>query len=267
MAETQEFQTGQWNIKAAALSDVGKVRSHNEDSFAVLPEHGILIASDGMGGHNAGALASKIVVEVLPKMIFRALNSLQKPSLEEVQKIVCDSVIDLSGEIWNRSRREPELVGMGATFVLVMFQSQKAIVAHMGDSRAYLLRDSGLRLLTEDHSVVGLLLREGLITVDQASEHPAKGKLSRYVGMRDEVFPDVHDFEFHSGDRLLLCTDGLNGEVSDSQIENLFKADVSLEEITGSLVKTAKDAGGSDNITVLLMEGRKVAGDRPGSGI
>jgi PPM family protein phosphatase len=252
--ETHTFGIGSGILKVAALSDVGKVRPNNEDSFAALPEQGFLIVSDGMGGHNAGGLASAIVVEALPQMISNALQSLQEPSIEQLQDVVCDSVVDLSNEIWKRSRREPGLAGMGATFVLAMFQGKKAIVANMGDSRAYLFRSSELRLLTEDHSVVGFLLREGRITPKQASEHPAKGKLSRYVGMLGEVFPDVQALELISGDRLLLCTDGLTGEVSDSQIGSMLDGGLGLEQTCATMVRKASEAGGKDNITVLLAE-------------
>jgi PPM family protein phosphatase len=252
--ETYTFERGLGILKVTALSDVGKVRSHNEDSFAVLPEQGLLIVSDGMGGHNAGGLASKIVVEALPQMIFKALQSLQEPSIEQLQDVVRDSAVDLSNEICKRTRREPDLAGMGATFVLAMFLEKKAIVAHMGDSRGYLFRSGELRLLTEDHSVVGLLLREGQITPKQASEHPARGQLSRYVGMQGEVFPDVLACELVSGDRVLLCTDGLTGEVSDSKIGNILNDGVDLKEISTALIDAANKAEGADNITVVLAE-------------
>ncbi len=254
MPQTYTFERGLGILKVAAVFDVGKIRSHNEDSFVVLPEQGLLIVSDGMGGHNAGGLASKIVVEVLPQMLVKALQSLQEPSIEQLQEVVRDSVVDLSNEIWQRSRREHELSGMGATLVLAMLFEKKAIVANMGDSRAYLFRTGELQQLTEDHSILGFLMREGQIASEEVKNHPAKGKLSRYVGMQGEVFPDVQVLELTSGDRLLLCTDGLTGEVSDSKIGNILNDGVDLKEISTALIDAANEAEGADNITVVLAE-------------
>ena len=255
MPETYIFGRGPGILKVAALSDVGRVRANNQDSLAVVPEQGLLIVSDGMGGHNAGDLASTIVVEALPRMIEKALSNFSEPNLSQITDSIRDSIVSLSNEIWRRSRKEPELAGMGATVVVAMFHDSRALIAHMGNaSRAYIFRSGELQLLTEDHSLVGFLLREGQITPEQALEHPARGKLSRYVGMQGEVFPDVQMLELISGDRLLLCTDGLTGEVSDFKIGNILNDGLDLEKMSSALIDATNEAGGADNITVALVE-------------
>ena len=143
---------------------------------------------------------------------------------------------------------------MGATVVMALVQDDRAFIAHMGDSRAYLLRRGKLRPLTDDHSIVGILLRTGEIRPEEAEHHPARGQLSRYVGMEDEVYPDVRTVRLASGDRLLLCTDGLTGMVPDDTIMGLLAVSEEPQVACDHLVEAANAAGGKDNITAVIVD-------------
>jgi protein phosphatase len=145
---------------------------------------------------------------------------------------------------------------MGATVVLVLLRDGKAYIVNMGDSRAYLYREHRLKQLTEDHSIVGILLRHGDITPEEAKKHPARGRLSRYVGMEGEVYPDVRTLAMKAGDRLLLCSDGLTNMVSDDEIALVLKDCSDLQSVCETLVKAANTAGGADNITVIVVDFR-----------
>ena len=149
---------------------------------------------------------------------------------------------------------------MGATVVLAMIKRRSAYIAHMGDSRAYLFRDNQLKQLTEDHSIVGILLRHGDITPEEATEHPAKGRLSRYVGMEGKVYPDVRSIAIKKEDRLLLCSDGLSGMLNDRNIAELLIMHPDPQAACKALADAANSAGGTDNITVVIVDWKGITG-------
>jgi serine/threonine protein phosphatase PrpC len=244
------------HISAACKSDVGKVRDHNEDACLVDMENSLFIVSDGMGGAQAGELASKVVVEVLPKIINKRIKKLKNPSLKSIKLSLRDGIMEFSGRLRDKSADQMGLKGMGATVVLVLLRGGKAYIVNMGDSRAYLYRKYRLKQLTEDHSVVGILLRNGDITRDEAKTHPARGRLSRYVGMEGEVYPDVRTLGMKAGDRLLLCSDGLTNMVSDDEIALVLAEGSDPQSACEALVKAANSAGGADNITVIVVDFR-----------
>jgi len=241
-------------LTAAGLTDTGKTRPGNEDAFVLVPDKGLYIVADGMGSHNAGALASKIVVETLPKMIEQRLDGVSSSDTEGISSLLQETLVSLSQRIWKESASKPDLAGMGATVVVANVHADCVFIAHMGDSRAYLLRDGGLRQLTEDHSVIGILLRGGEITAEEAEHHPARGRVSRYIGMEAEVYPDVQWHRAEAGDRLLLCTDGLTGMVSDSAIGEVLSEFPDPERACRALVDAANASGGKDNITALIVD-------------
>jgi protein phosphatase len=236
-----------------SATDVGRVRDHNEDALFVNPKHGLFIVSDGMGGQQAGALASEIVVKVLPPMLEERLGKLRRWSADIIRHVLSDAIMALSRELRARSADQAGLKGMGATVVLVLIRGRRAYIAHMGDSRAYLFRRGWLTPLTDDHSIVGILLRQGEISEAQARKHPARGRLSRYVGMEGEVYPDVRVEALRKADRLLLCTDGLTGMISDIQIKRILKANREPQKASQALVDAANRAGGKDNVTVVMV--------------
>jgi serine/threonine protein phosphatase PrpC len=251
---TTNEHAAQWPVQAACLSDVGRVRQQNEDQCLVALEHNLFIVSDGMGGHQGGEVASKAVVTVLPPMIEQRVARIRVPSPEAMELVLRDALVELSQRLRAESAGRAGLQGMGATVAVAWLRGSLAHLAHMGDSRIYLLREQRLMQLTEDHSVIALLLRHGEITPEEAQTHPARGRLSRYVGMEGEVYPDVQTVQLQAGDRLLLCSDGLTNMVSDRQIVQLLHVNAGAEEACQALVNAANVAGGTDNITALVVD-------------
>jgi len=241
-------------LVAGSASDAGRVRKHNEDAYHVDVDLGLFLVSDGIGGAHAGALASEIVVKILPQMIDERISKLEKPSSKEIKLSLCEAIVELSQQLHSKSRDQIGLKGMGATVVLALIKRRLAYIAHMGDSRAYIFRDNQLKQLTEDHSIVGILLRHGDITPEEAKEHPAKGRLSRYVGMDGEVYPEVRSMAIKKEERLLLCSDGLSGMLNDKNIAELLIMHPDPQAACEALVDAANFAGGEDNITVVIVD-------------
>ena len=249
-------------IVAGMATDTGRVREHNEDNLLADPEHGLFVVADGMGGQQAGALASKIVVSVLPSMIEARLKKLIRPRTRSIRYWLRQEILNLSQRLQQESNTKIGFKGMGATIVAALIRGDRAHIAHMGDSRAYLLRHGQLNQLTQDHSIVAILLRDGEITPEQAQTHPAKGQLSRYVGMEGDTYADVQTITLVDNDRLLLCTDGLTGMVSDGQITGILQANPDPQAACQGLVDAANQAGGKDNITVVIISVQP-ASDQP----
>lgn len=240
-------------IQAAASTHVGLVREHNEDSFALVPEQDLYIVSDGMGGRAAGDTASLMVVEALPRLLRQRLGNRPEPDIDLAQELR-SALLDLSQAVGREAERRVGLAGMGATVVLALAHGDQLTIAHMGDSRAYRLHAGHLEQLTEDHSVVAILLRRGEIGPDDVDHHPAKGQITRYVGMRAVVDPDICTVDFPPGARLMLCTDGLHGVVPDTTIMASLAEQDGPADACEQLVEAALAAGGPDNVTVLVAD-------------
>lgn len=240
-------------IEFAGQTDLGKVRTENEDNWIACPDLGLYVVADGMGGHLGGGLASKIVVEVLPVMIrnaFKEMGDLASPDAADTLKSV---LIELSVRLRDGSKEEPGLSGMGSTVILGLFRDDKILIGQMGDSRAYLLRRGKLKQLTADQSLVQLLIDSGDITPEEALIHPARGQITSYVGMEGEPLPEVQFLELRSGDKLLLCSDGLTGMLKNDEIETNLRKRVVVKTICRQFIDAANDAGGKDNIAVLTL--------------
>lgn len=245
--------TGNLTVHAAGTSHVGRVRSKNQDNYLVSPEQGLFIVSDGMGGHQAGEVAAKVVVSVLPDMLVQRLALQSSLRSRVVELVMREAILELSQRLRSESTGHINLHGMGATLALAWLNRGRAHLAYMGDSRIYLLRQDTLTQLSEDHSLVALLLKHGEITPEEAKEHPARGRLSRYVGMEGEVYPDVQTVDLARGDRLLLCSDGLTGMLDDRQITQILQSTFDPQSACQALVQAANEAGGKDNITVVIV--------------
>lgn len=237
----------------AALTDKGRARNQNEDRWAADPARGIFLVSDGIGGNFAGELASEIVPEVLPIALAEKLASLGDLHDRVAAHNVNAAIATVSTELRERTRNEPGLDGMGATVVLAIVRGNAALIAHLGDSRAYLFRRGHLTPLTSDHSITQLLIESGDITAEEARMHPSRGKLSRCVGMEGEPLPEVSIVDLRGGDKILLCTDGLTGMVSDESIERTLSSRARPERLCEQLFTQANEAGGLDNITALVV--------------
>ncbi|HEY6541994.1 MAG TPA: PP2C family serine/threonine-protein phosphatase [Ktedonobacteraceae bacterium] len=243
-----------WPTQAAYVSDAGRVRQQNEDCGLVDLKRTLFIVSDGMGGHQSGEAASRSVVTMLPHLIEQRVTLLPPPSTEAIGLALRDAIVELSQRLRAESAGRAGLQGMGATVAVAWLRGSIAHLAHIGDSRIYLFRHERLMQLTEDHSVIALLLRHGEITLEEVQTHPMRGRLSRYVGMEGEVSPDVQTVQLQAGDRLLLCSDGLTNMVSGTQIAHLLQINAEPAGACRALVNAANAAGGTDNITALVVD-------------
>jgi PPM family protein phosphatase len=231
------------------LTDTGMVRSVNQDSYYIDdPKGRFFIVADGMGGHAGGQEASQIAAKQIQTYLEEHWDS------EESSDFLLKEAIDLANQsILEDQSTHPERADMGTTVVLVMFREQPWC-AHIGDSRLYRFRDSQLEQITEDHTWVGLALRSGDITKEQAKVHPWRHVLSQCLGRKELYGIDVQSLDVQPGDRLLLCSDGLTEEVPDESIDEILAKSDDCEQAAAALVEAAKSAGGSDNITVIIVE-------------
>lgn len=241
------------HLVAAGQSHIGLVRERNEDSWYIELKPPLFIVADGMGGQQGGQVASQGVIQTLPKLIIPKFEQLQDRSDKAIAELLQQSIIDVSRKL-RSSSEHTGLKGMGTTVVLALVYKGVAYLAHMGDSRIYLLRDKKLALQTEDHSVIAALRRHGEIKPDDdISHHPARGRLSRYMGMEDDAYPDVQALPLKVGDCLLLCSDGLSGMVSGNEIEHILLTYEEPVDACKELLNAANKAGGKDNVTAIVV--------------
>ena len=235
-------------VKSAGVTDRGMKRANNEDNFYADDKRGVFIVSDGMGGAQAGEKASEMVVHRLPVQMRAARRSSQPEFAIE------KAIEDLSDEIRDYMNQREDLKGAGATVVACLVRRGKAFIGHIGDSRAYLVRDNLFQQLTQDHSIVACLIKSGLITEEEAKNHPAKNQITRCMGMKDRPRADVQTLELIKGDVLLLCTDGLTGMISDEEIEKILADEKDIQSACNKLIDSANSAGGKDNITAVIIQ-------------
>jgi protein phosphatase len=234
-------------LRTAASSDVGLRRRGNEDRFAVVPELGLCLVADGMGGHSAGQVASALAAEA----VVASLREIAGGSASATEKLR-RAIEDANRAIYAASRQRSEYSGMGTTVVALLAEGGRASLAHVGDSRAYRVRDRRIRQLTDDHSIVGELLRRHEISADDAREHPHRHVLTRALGVRGHVQPDLAELTPEAGDVFVLCSDGLTNHVEDQEIAKLALESPDLDECCEALIELANHRGGEDNTTVVL---------------
>jgi len=250
-----QAKVSEFSIASAGITDIGKIRDHNEDAYTIHEELGLFIVADGMGGHQAGEIASEIIIETLPGLVKNELEVMTVEAQDEqVELALTRSLAKLNSLVYEKSREIPQLHGMGATVVACLIHVSNAIIAHMGDSRAYLLRGNSFERLTHDHSVVDVLLQMGRITPQQAVNHPIRNQITRHVGMNSNMGADSAYLKIKQGDKLLLCSDGLTNELSDRQIGEIIFNNNNLQEACNTLLSCANASGGRDNITAVIIE-------------
>lgn len=226
----------------AGLTDAGHARSHNEDALIARPP--LFAVADGLGGHKAGEVASEIAVETLARL---APTTPDATALADAVTAANAAIVAAVAE--GRGRQ-----GMGTTLTAAVVRGTHAVVAQVGDSRAYLLANGHLSRVTRDHSLVGDMVRAGTLTEEQARNHPQRSVITRALGSRPDVEADTYDISASPGDRLLLCSDGLHGMIVDSEIEEVLLGATDAEDAVRSLVDAALDAGGLDNVTAIVVE-------------
>ena len=232
------------------MTDVGLKREGNEDAFLPIPDKQLYIVSDGMGGHNAGEIASQTAVNALQN--FFAHVEMESIPAESIQDTMIKAVLGANTEVWDKSRSAPEYSGMGCTLVLVFIDKEFLHACHIGDSRVYLVNKEEIVQVTTDHSVVMELVQAGQMTKEEARYSSLKNQLTQALGTSPVVRPEYIQRPVKKDDTVLLCTDGLWDMLSDEEIQTAVNDGGSSEDICTRLISLANAAGGYDNITVVL---------------
>lgn len=246
-------------LLATGDSHVGQVRSGNED--ALLIRDSVYAVADGMGGHLAGEVASATALEPVER-----LDGLVFQDSSSAVSALRDAVVAANERVAELAKANPDYRGMGTTLTAALVEGRRLHVAHVGDSRAYLLRDGRFSQLTDDHTLVQHLIDEGQITVEEAANHPQRSVVTRAIGVSDDVDVDSMSLELQPGDQLLLCSDGLTGVIADERIAETLEATEDADEAVASLITQANDAGGPDNVTVLLLRYEDTEATTPAGG-
>ncbi len=248
-------------LEVVRLTDVGQTRGHNEDAVASDVEIGLVVLADGMGGYQAGEVASEIAVLTIVAELKETMPGLQPGLFDHVfgmqaeSQLVYDAVAQANDSIYTVSQSQPQCAGMGTTLVMGLFTNAKILVGHIGDSRMYRLRDDEFSQITEDHSVLQEQIKCGLITPEQAKVSNNKNLVTRALGTAPTVELELHEYDVQVGDIYLLCSDGLSDLVEDEDIHlTLSTLSANLELAANQLIQMANDNGGKDNISVILAK-------------
>ena len=235
-------------MKISGLTDVGLKRTLNEDNFFIDSGDNkfVAIVSDGMGGHNAGEIASAAAIEAFRE--FMVDTNIFSHTGSNLKK----AVSYCNYKVHNLSRSEKIYSGMGATLVIAVYNGKKLFIGNIGDSRAYLLCKGEIKQVSDDHSFVFELVKSGIITKEEAKHHPQRNEITKAIGIVPVVFPDFYSVEFEKDDKLLLCSDGLSNMVDDEVLNEIIINSDDFDSAVKKLVDTANENGGSDNITVVL---------------
>jgi serine/threonine protein phosphatase PrpC len=256
-------------LEIASCTDPGMVRSHNEDSIATDAAYGLVVLADGMGGYNAGEVASGMATSVIVSEMRQVLESTQPNQIDPrtnqtiAARLLREQVLRANSAIYQAAQNQPQYAGMGTTLVASLFYDNRVLVAHLGDSRLYLLRDGGLRQVTRDHSLLQEQIDSGLLTLEQAKNAQHKNLVTKALGIDPSVEPEIHEYPTRPGDIYLLCSDGLCDMVDDEEIGATLQAlGGNLKLAAQQLVQMANDNGGRDNVSVILV---RVLREYPGA--
>ena len=247
-------------LQIVSLTDPGRVRGHNEDCVESRPELGIVVLADGMGGYNAGEVASGMATSSISAGLAEswtreALKKLDRNAAMALsQSVVQEQTAKANAAIYAAAQKDPHCAGMGTTLVVCLFYDDFLTVAHVGDSRLYRMRDDLFEQVTRDHSLLQEQIDSGLISKEDARSSHNKNLVTRAVGIDPEVDAEVHSYDVQAGDIFLLCSDGLNDMIEDEEIQmTLIALRSNLELTAQQLVQAANDAGGRDNVSVMLV--------------
>ena len=237
-------------FSCAARTDVGIVRSGNEDNYLMLADRGIFIVADGMGGHAAGEVA----IEMAVRLISRDLGTVRGIPDEEVAERMRQAIRGANAAIYKRTLTEHDKRGMGTTATALVLLPKRFLIGHVGDSRAYRLRDGRFEQLSKDHSYVQEQVDAGLLTPEQARVHPYSNVITRCVGANQDVIPDTYGGDLRTGDVVLLASDGLTGMLEDEHIHKILEAPGGPQDWVDAMINDANRRGGLDNITAILVK-------------
>ena len=236
-------------------TDPGRARENNEDAVAVDDDTQLCVLADGMGGYNAGEIASGMATAFIKSEMARWLSEAGRHAkIKEIRRALEICVDNANRSIFNASDSNPQYSGMGTTLVVGVFHGAKLVLGHIGDSRCYRLRNAELSQITKDHSLLQEQIDAGLITQEQASSSTIKNLVTRALGVEDAVMLELNEHNIEVGDCYLMCSDGLSDMVDDAQIASILGGPIPMEQKADSLVAAANENGGRDNISVLLVE-------------
>ncbi|GAB6181066.1 Stp1/IreP family PP2C-type Ser/Thr phosphatase [Desulfotomaculum defluvii] len=236
-------------MKWSQISDIGRVRAGNEDSMCACPDIGLFAVADGMGGHKAGEIASSTALSYLEEQLKDS-----RVQQEDIATNLLRIMEEANLRIHRLSSENEEYRGMGTTVTAGIVSNNDLIIAHVGDSRAYLIRNKAINQITNDHSLVGEMLRCGGLTEEQAINHPQRNVLTRAMGTAPTIRVDLHTVNLYAGDKILFCTDGLINHLRPEEIKEIIVSHVDLGQCLRDLLKISLDRGGIDNITMVLVE-------------
>lgn len=252
-------------MKAQFFTDRGLVRAHNEDAggtFYNQTDQLLAVVADGMGGHKAGNIASNMAVSII-KEKWEQNEQCQRP--EQAEQWLTNTIAEVNESIYDNSSSVEAYQGMGTTAVIVISAEDFVTVAHIGDSRCYLLNENGFSQITEDHSLVNELLRTGQITKSDAGHHPRKNVVLKALGTEEMIEADIKSLSWERGNKLLLCSDGLSDKVTDDNLLVLLQLEESIETVGQKMIELANENGGEDNISLIIINYEEIGedGDTP----
>ncbi len=239
----------QWD--SCALTHQGCVRDHNEDAGLEWPEMGLWVVADGMGGHSSGDLASNMIIDHISHLIL-------PESLSGIVDLLEDTLLDINQQLLQTAQQRSANTTIGSTVVVMLAYNNLALLLWVGDSRAYLFREGQLSQLTQDHTQIEELIEQGLLLREDAENHPSANIITRAVGATDELFVDITSYEIREGDIFLLCSDGLDKEVSEQEISQLLGQTGSASQLAQSLLDLTLERGARDNVTITLAKALKL---------
>lgn len=259
-------------MRSAGKSDIGLVRKVNEDNFVCLKLNDLLeikdstadlylcVVADGMGGHNAGEVASAMAIQKIVEFVReKYLGVLTEHDIteEKIFSLIKDAIYYSNDKIYKKSLLNAECVGMGTTLSMILIKDSSLYYGHVGDSRIYLIRKNEISRLTEDHSLVEELVKKGIIKPEEAASHPQKNVMTRALGTEYDIEADLGKQEILDEDYILLCSDGLTNLVMDNEIKEIMLSAENVEQACDKLIDKAKENGGFDNITVVVIHNEK----------
>jgi PPM family protein phosphatase len=239
---------------AAGETDPGKCRENNEDAFLVLADRDIFVVADGMGGHNAGEVAATLATQFIDSFFTVELVEQFRHDPPNVRVQMENAFVQVSKEIYKQSHTDPDMEGMGCTLVIAFVNGSTLHTCHVGDARCYVASSSAIEQIGSDHSQVWELVRLNKLTPEQARMHDMKNILTQAIGQRSPLAPEYHLYDLKSGDKVLLCSDGLWDMLTDDEIQGVLMRKESPRAACRELIRQANEAGGHDNITVVVVD-------------
>jgi PPM family protein phosphatase len=246
---------GSDKVRFSVKSDTGLIRTVNEDSFFVkanyenLPD--IFVIADGMGGHNAGEIASKTAAEFTGEVLVNTPGALT--DADRIESDIVNAMEKANQKVFEMSKAKSENSGMGTTLIVSIVYGRKLYIGHIGDSRVYIIKNDTIRKITSDHSLVEELLKSGTLTKEEAENHPKKNIITRAIGCSVVIDVDSYEQEVENGDVILMCTDGLTNMINENQIKDIIEKENDLSIVCDNLIMKANENGGEDNTTVILF--------------